>query len=118
MEKKLNLTLPEWVFLDGNSHLGDTLENRVILQHIQSYTIMELFTLDENTNDLNPPVKTKEFSHINVFGEKEKHLLVVHFSLASDIELEWILDRAIEFYKLFMDWEDKSLIIEETSKDN
>ena len=27
-------------------------------------------------------------------------------------------DKAIEFYKLFMDWEDASLIIEETSKDN
>jgi len=28
------------------------------------------------------------------------------------------MHNAIEFYKDFMDWEDKSLIIEETSKDN
>ena len=27
-------------------------------------------------------------------------------------------DKAIQFYKEFMDWEDASLIIEETSKDN
>lgn len=118
MEKEHNLTLPEWVFLDGNSHLGDTLENRVLVQHIQSYTIMELFLLGENSLVLNPAIKTKEFTHTNIFEEIEKHLIAVHFSLAADIELDWILDRAIEFYKLFMDWEDTSLIIEETSKDN
>jgi len=118
MEKELNLTLPEWVFLDGNSHLGDTLENRILLQHIQSYTIMELFLLDENPLVLNSSMKTKEFTFTNIFGVTERHLIAVHFSLASPIELDWILERAIQFYLLFMNWEDNSLIIEETSKDN
>jgi len=118
MERELNITLPEWVFLDGNSHLGDTLENRVLLQHIQSYTIMELFLLEENPIILNPAIKTKEFIHTNIFRLEEKHLIAVHFSLAATIELDWIMDRAIEFYKLYLDWEDTSLIIEETSKDN
>jgi hypothetical protein len=116
--KKLNLTLPEWVFLDAKSHLGDTLEDRIILQHIQSYTIIEMLLLDKNTVELNPDLKTKEFTYTNIFGVEETHLMVVHFSLASIKELDWILERAIEFYKLFMDWEDNSLIIEETSKDN
>lgn len=115
---ELNLTLPEWVFLDGNSHLGDTLENRVLLQHIQSYTIMELFLLNEDIIELNPAMKRKEFTFTNIFGETEKHLIAVHFSLAANIELSWIMDRAIEFYKHFLNWEDTSLIIEETSKDN
>lgn len=118
MERELNITLPEWVFLDGNSHLGDTLENRFLLQHIQSYTILELFLLEENPIILQPTLKKKEFVHTNIFGIVEKHLIAVHFSLAATIELDWIMDRAIEFYKLFMDWEDTSLIIEETSKDN
>jgi len=119
METELNITLPEWAFLDGNSHLGDTLENRIILQHIQSYTIMEmLVVVDDNNIILNPEMKTKEFIHTSIFEELEKHLLVVHFSLASAIELDWIIDRAIEFYKLYLDWDDASLIIEETSKDN
>jgi len=118
MEKELNITLPEWAFLDGHSHLGDMLEDRVILQHIQSYTIMELFILDENGIVLNPSMKTKEFSYTNIFGITEKHLIAVHFSLAAAVELDWILVRAIEFYVLFLDWEDNSLVIEETSKDN
>jgi hypothetical protein len=118
MEEKLNLTLPEWVFLDGNSHLGDMLENRILLQHIQSYTIMELLLLDANSVVIDPEMKTKEFMHKNIFGVDERHLIIVHFSLAAAIELDWIMVRAIEFYKHFMDWEDTSLIIEETSKDN
>jgi hypothetical protein len=118
MEKELNLTLPEWAFLDGNSHLGDTLEDRILLQHIQSYTIMEMLLLDENDITINQALKTKEFTHTNIFGITEKHLVVIHFTLAGAIESDWIMDRAIEFYKLFMDWQDNSLIIEETSKDN
>ena len=118
METELNLTLPEWVFLDGNSHLGDSLENRILLQHIQSYTIMEFFVLNGDAILLNPAMESKEFTYTNILGETEKHLIAVHFSLAATIELGWIMDRAIEFYKLFMDWDDVSLIIEETSKDN
>jgi hypothetical protein len=118
MKNEINFTLPEWAFLDGNSHLGNTLEDRVLLQHIQSYSILEFILLEEDAIVINPDLKIKEFKHTNIFGEKEKHLIIVHFSLATPIELEWIMDRAIEFYKLFMDWEDNSLIIEETSKDN
>jgi len=118
MEKELDLSLPEWVFLDGNSHLGNTLEGRDILEHIPSFTILELFMLEEDGMVLNPPVKTKEFMYTNVFGDTEKHLVTIHFSLADDVELDQIMDKAIEFYRQFMDWEDQSLIIEETSKDN
>ena len=74
--------------------------------------------LEENSFVLNPPVKIKEFSYSNVFGDTEKHLIALHFSLADDDEIDKIMDKAIEFYREFMDWEDKSLIIEETSKDN
>lgn len=118
MEKELDLSLPEWVFLDGNSHFGNLLEGRDILQHIPSYTILELFMLEEGTIVLNPPVKIKEFNHLNVFGDNEKHLIALHFSLADDSEIDMIMDKAIEYYRAFMDWEDQSLIIEETSKDN
>jgi len=118
MEKEIDLSLPEWVFLDGNSHLGNTLEGRDIIQHIPTLTILELFMLDDKPFVLNPPVKTKEFVYTNVFGEIEKHLIALHFSMADDFEIYKIMDKAIEFYTEFMDWEDQSLIIEETSKDN
>ena len=118
MEKELNLTLPEWVFLDGNSHMGDALEGRTVLEHVQSFTILEMIALEDDATILNPTPKVKEFTYSNIFGEDERHLILVHFSLIDDSELSDILDKAIEFYKLFMDWEDNILIIEETSKDN
>jgi hypothetical protein len=118
MENDFTLTLPEWVFLDGSSHLGDTLEGRNILQHTLSYTILEFLNVDENTIIDNHDVKMKLFNYKNIFGKIEKHLLFVHFSLVEDSELDEIIDSAIQFYKQFMDWEDKSLLIEETSKEN
>jgi len=118
METEINLALPEWAFLDGNSHLGDLLEGRNVLQHIPSFTMMEMIPLETNTIVDNKTVKTREFIYTNIFGDIEKHLVVVHYSLAPDVEVEKIIDEAIEYYTLFMDWEDNSLIIEETSKDN
>jgi len=118
MENEIDFSLPEWVFLDGNSHLGDTLDDRVILQHNPSFTIMEIFIQSENPVVIDSSVKSKEFTYSNVFGEIETHLIAVHFSLDGEFEINRILDEAIEFYKLFMDWEDTSLVIEETSKDN
>jgi hypothetical protein len=118
MGNDFTLTLPDWAFLDGNSHLGDMLEGRNVLQHLLSYTIVEFFIVDENTIIDNHDVKMKLFNYKNIFGENEKHLLVVHFSLTEDAELNEIINEAIQFYKLFMDWEDNSLLIEETSKEN
>lgn len=119
MEMELNLELPEWAFLNGSSHLGNTLEGRDILQHNHSHTIFELFLLDdEEPIEEDPSVINKVFTFNNIWGETETHLIVVHFTLISDSQLDEIMDKAIKFYKEFMDWEDASLIIEETSKDN
>lgn len=32
--KIIEITLPEWAFLEATSHLGNTLEGRTVLQHI------------------------------------------------------------------------------------
>lgn len=114
----MNLELPEWVFLDGNSHLGNTLESRILLQHLASHTIFELFLLDELPEEEDNVLKTKVFTFVNIWGETEIHLIAAHFTLASDKELDEIIKSAIDFYKKFMDWEDASMIIEETSKEN
>ena len=118
MENENDFTLPEWVFLNGNSHLGDTLEDRDVLQHNESFTIMEFFDINDNPVELDSSVKSKEFTYTNILGEIEKHLVAVHYSMSADFELNRILDEGIEFYKQFMDWQDTSLVIEETSKDN
>jgi len=118
MENEIDFTLPEWVFLNGNTHLGDTLDDRDVLQHNGSFTIMEFFTIEDHPIVLASSIKTKEFNYTNILGEIEMHQVAVHFSMAADFELNGILDHAIEFYKNYMDWEDASLVIEETSKDN
>lgn len=117
MNSRIDLTLPEWAFLDGQSHLGDQLEGRILLQHLQSYTIIE-FADATSLPELSPHLKFREFIYKTIFGLEERHLLIVHFSLAGSVELDWIQERAIEFYKKFLDWQDASLIIEETAGEN
>lgn len=116
--KELNLTLPEWSFLDGQSHLGNTLEGRTVLQHIRSYTMIEVFAEDENTPIFKKEVKTKEFDYVNQFGIKERHIIAIHFSLAENDQLDEILDKAIKFYSDYMEWEDKNIVTEHKSKQN
>ena len=118
MKKQVNLTLPEWAFLEATSHLGNTLEGRTILQHIRSYTMMEIFDTDSETVQINPEVKQRAFTHENFGLITENLLIVVHFSLAEYAELDDIIDKAIDFYCKYSDWEDNSIITEHTSKHN
>lgn len=117
MNNGIDLTLPEWAFLDGQTHLGNLLEGRIILQHLQSYTIMEFIDADTPV-EISPHLRFKEFIYQTIYQTEERHLLIVHFSLASPVELDWILERAIEFYKKILDWQDASMIIEETAGEN
>ena len=119
MENGIDFKLPVWVFLNGNSHLGNSLKERNVLQNNDSFTILEFFLIiDEYPIKLDSLVKSKKFNYTNILGEIETHLVAVHFSMVADYELNGILDQAIEFYKHFMDWEDTSLDIEEISQDN
>lgn len=107
--KKTNLTLPEWAFLDCQSHLGNLLDGRDVLQHVRSYTMLEVFASDEMEVKLKDGVKTKSFIYKNRYGIVENHLLVVHFSLAEYGELDDILDKAVDFYSKYLDWEDRNI---------
>lgn len=116
--KELNLTLPEWSFLDGQSHLGNTLEGRTVLQHIRSYTMIEVFAEEESLPVFKTGVKTREFTYINQFGIKESHTMAIHFSLAENDQLDEIIDKAIKFYCDYMKWEDENIVTEHKSKQN
>lgn len=118
MNKQTNLTLPEWAFLDGTSHLGNTLEGRNVLQHIRSYTMIEVLALQDLEFKINPEFKTREFVFKNSFGVIEQHLFIVHFSLAADFELPGILDKAVKFYTDYLMWEDRNIMDEHKSKHN
>ena len=118
MKQQTNLTLPEWAFLEGNSHLGNTLEGRDILQHIRSYTILEIFPADVMDIHLGKDVKVRSFTYTNIAGQEEKHLIAVHFSLAEYGELDDILNKSVKFYCDYLTWEDRNIVTEINSKVN
>lgn len=81
MTKLLNLDLPEFVFLDGNSHQGDTLEQRTVLMHIRTMTVLEVLAIDDlKMFSLNNEVRQHKFTYNNFAGIKENHLFAVHFT--------------------------------------
>lgn len=111
----INYTLPEFVFLDGNSHEGDSLEHRTVLQHVRSYTIVEVIDLDSTIADSGFKGEKLKFEHVNMLGVTETHLMVVHFSLAEYDDVTGILEKCREWYCSYLDWEDKRIIDGETA---
>lgn len=106
-----NFTLPEWVFLDANCHTGNELENRTVIQHVRSYTIIEIVAMDEFTEiAIKNDVISRDMTYINEFGVAEYHKLLVHFSLASeDFEIKQVLDEAAKWYYDYLTWEDNNI---------
>ena len=107
--KSIELTLPEFAFIEGSEHEENELLNgRTVFQHIRSYTIFELFDKDE-AFVLNNEVARFEFEHINIFGTIEQLVLAVHFSMATPNELPNIFDKAASWYRDYCNWEDRNI---------
>ena len=105
-----NYTLPEWVFLDANCHTGNELENRTVIQHVRSYTVIEIIAMDDVIDSQFENVQTKDMTYINELGVAEHHKLLVHFSLASeDFQIQEILTNAANWYYDYLQWEDKQI---------
>ena len=115
--KMTNYTLPEFVFLDGTSHLGNSLEGRDVLVHIRSNTILEIVALDKVLiSDFKS--KTYEFTYKNHFGVTEHHLFAIHLTLAEDDDLPDIFKKCEKWYCDYLKWEDRNIITDETAKHN
>jgi len=113
----INFTLPEFCFLDGISHLGDTLKNRTVIQHVRSYTIVDVIAADEMMV-IDLQCQKHEFTYTNFKGIKEKHILALHFTLAEDDQLDEIFEKIASWYCDYLNWEDKNIITDEGSKHN
>lgn len=110
----INYTLPEFCFLDANSHEGNQLEHRTVLQHIRSYTILEVIAL-EDVAISNFTTATYDFEYKNSFGITEKHKFVLHFSLAEEYQLQEIFQKSAKWYCDYLTWEDNNIIDESKS---
>ena len=119
----INYNLPEFCFLDGNSHQGDSLEERTVLQHIRSYTILEVVALDDmELTHFKSPVH--KFTYTNFAGIKKIHALVLHFSLAWEKDLPInetlieIFEKCTVWYCDYLKWEDDNILLEEKGFNN
>lgn len=113
----MQLTLPEFVFLDGNSHEGDSLTGRTVLQHIRTYSIIEVFAAEE-FKELHLNTETFEFTYKNKFGIAEKHIFALHFSLYETDDLPEIFEKCRAWYCNYLTWEDTGIIESEQANMN
>ena len=119
MKQKTDLTLPEWVWLDATCHLGNALEGRDVLLHVRTHTVLEFFSQNEIQIQLKPEVKQKQFYYLNKYGIKENYKVAVHWSLATEFtDLDEVIEKAIQFFKDWMTWMDKTIEVEDNSKIN
>ncbi len=111
MEKRVQLTLPEFAFVEGYGD-NDELRKRTVIIHIRSMSIVEI-VLRDSENVLKEGVPRIGFTYHNRYGFSEKYDVVLHvctiFDAESDIGLikEEILKPAVKWYCEYLDWEDK-----------
>jgi len=98
--KLINLTLPEFAFLDGQCHEGNTLEHRDVVIHIRSAAIVEF--LDEKNVNLNDNAISVNFVHKNLLEVEEHKVCVLHYCTQLENKFDIIthvIKPAIEWYK-------------------
>jgi hypothetical protein len=115
--KVFNYTLPEFVLLDGNSHEGNALEDREVLQHIRSSTILEIVPMDF-VKEYSFRKPTHPFEYRNVAGVVERYMFVCHFSMLHDPgtpaneDLKELFEECARWYCDYLAWEDGNIIAE------
>ena len=105
--KKIEYTLPEFVFFDGNSPKGDTLEGRTVLMHVRTGTVLEVIALDD-VSDYEFKTETYEFTYKNSFGITENHMFAIHFSL-KEYEFQEVFEKFEKWYCDYLTWEDTNI---------
>jgi len=106
--KAIELTLPEFAFLDGNCHTGDTLDGRDVIIHTRSASVFEIF---ESKNVLlKENIVSKNFEYKNIYDVIEHYTIALHYSTITDTYIiNDIVKSTIEWYKNYMRWEDEGI---------
>jgi hypothetical protein len=108
--KQINYTLPEFVFLDGQSHLGDTLEDRTVVLHVMSATLFEIIHMN---NILISEFKARswDIQFINpLIAGIEDIKVLLHYTSVEDEQLEKIVAKLKNWYFDYLLWEDKNIL--------
>lgn len=112
MKKIIDVTLPEWAWLDGSDHEnnGNQLDGRDVLLHVRSASVIEFF--EEGDFVPNSTAKCHRFEYANADGDTERYIAVLHYCAATNDEsiISDILKAASEWYADYMEWEDRNII--------
>lgn len=104
--------LPEWAFLDAHSHLGDTLNDRTVVLHIRSASVIEIIDRDDDSFIPNEDVIVFKFKYISESGI-ERLSAILHYS-ATLSERENIITQVLrpcaKWYCDYCAWEDNNII--------
>lgn len=114
MEKLVNLTLPEFAFVEGSDHeKNNILSERMVILHVRSASVIEI--LERENAFLTEGVLAYNFSYTNSFGIKEPMVAALHYSatLDKDADREMIIKEIIkpaaQWYCDYAKWEDGNI---------
>lgn len=118
-ERVINVTLPEFAFVESSGHDGDILSNRNVILHVRSASIIEIF--EEENFFPREGVITLRFFNVNQLGVKEYYIAALHYCATLDDKndrqaiLERIVTPAAQWFCAYCDWEDSNIIQENIS---
>lgn len=108
--KKINLELPEWVFLHAESHEGNPLGTRTVIEHVPTGSIFEIFDRDFDIFGLKPDVLKLNFKNAGLRMERLTIALHRGYLLDPVEDRDQLLDlmkRCAIWYCDYCDWFDR-----------
>ena len=108
-------TLPEWAFLDGNSHEGDLLDKRSVILHVRSASVIEIIDRDNDNFTPSKNTLTYKFKYTSPIHE-QRLMCVLHYSatlhINSDREFikQEIMKPCAMWFSNYCKWEDNNIL--------
>jgi hypothetical protein len=107
--------LPEWAFLDANSHLGNALGERTVILHTRSASVIEIIDRDNDNFTPAPDVLKFNFKYTSSLGE-ERLSAILHYcaTLDKDDDRKYIRKEILRpcamWYCDYCAWEDDNIL--------
>ena len=114
MDRLVNLTLPEFAFVEGSEHeKNNILSGRIVILHIRSASVVEI--LDRDDAFITEGTLIYNFAFVNSFGVKEPMVATLHYSATLDKDadremiIKVIMKPAAQWYCEYAKWEDENI---------
>lgn len=111
----VSYNLPEWNFLNGFSHECDYLQERTLILHLPSFTILEIIQLNK-IKEIPDKIRVFQFQITNRFGNLKTLQLYIHCTLSTD--LKKICHDSAVWYSNYLKWEESTELNKEKCKQN